>query len=69
MCSRGEAMNMLLKAIGSDSKVLYFFDKTHNQYIEFKYESKNTYHGFHLDAIDEKRVPEEIKDMIKKLMS
>ena len=69
MCSRGEAKNMLLKAICSDPKVLYFFDKTHNQYIEFKCESKNTYHGFYLDAIDEKRVPEEIKDMIKKLIS
>ena len=69
MCSRGEAKNMLLKAIGSDPKVLYFFDKTHNQYIEFKCESKNTYHGFHLDKIDEKRVPEEIKNMIKKLIS
>lgn len=69
MCSRGEAKNILLKAIGSDPKVLYFFDKTHNQYIEFKCESKNTYHGFHLDKIDEKRVPEEIKNMIKKLIS
>ena len=53
MCSRGEAKNMLLKAICSDPKVLYFFDKTHNQYIEFKCESKNTYHGFHLDELEE----------------
>ncbi|WP_338158433.1 hypothetical protein [uncultured Phocaeicola sp.] len=69
MCSRDEAKNMLLKAIGADLRVLYFFDQTHNRYIEFKRESENTYHGFHLDAIDEKRVPEEIKDMIKKLIS
>ncbi len=68
MCSRGEAKNMLLKAIGSDPRVLYFFDKKYNQHIEFKCESKNTYHGFHLDAIDEKRVPEEIKMMINKLI-
>ena len=60
---------MLLKAIGTDLRVLYFFDQTHNRCIEFKRESENTYHGFHLDTIDEKRVPEEIKMMIKELMS
>lgn len=69
MCSRGEAKEMLLKAIGSDLRILYFFDQIHNQYIEFKRESENTYHGFHLDAIDEKRVPEEIKMMINKLIN
>lgn len=69
MCSRGEAKEILLKAIGSDLRILYFFDQIHNQYIEFKRESENTYHGFHLDAIDEKRVPEEIKIMINKLIN
>lgn len=69
MCSRGEAKEMLLKAIGSDLRILYFFDQIHNQYIEFKRESENTYHGFHIDAIDEKRVPEEIKMMINKLIN
>lgn len=69
MCSRDEAKNMLLKAIGSDLRILYFFDQIHNQYIEFKRESENTYHGFHLDTIDEKRVPEEIKMMINKLIN
>lgn len=59
---------MLLKAIGTDLRVLYFFDRTHNQYIEFKRESENTYHGFHLDVTDEKRVPEDIKKMIGKLI-
>lgn len=68
LCSRGEAENMLLKAIGTDLRVLYFFDRTHNQYIEFKRESENTYHGFHLDVTDEKRVPEDIKKMIGKLI-
>lgn len=67
MCSRDEAKNMLSKAIGPNLKVLYFFDKKHNQYIEFKRENDNIYHGFHLDAIDEKRVPEDIKETIKKL--
>ena len=60
---------MLLKAIGTDLRVLYFFDQTHKQYIEVKRESENTYHGFHLDAIDEKRVPEDIKMMINKLIN
>ena len=60
---------MLLKAIGTDLRVLYFFNQTHNQYIEFKRESENTYHGFHLDAIDEKIVPEDIKMMINKLIN
>ena len=69
MCSRGEAKEMLLKAIGSDLRILYFFDQIHNQYIEVKRESENTYHGFHIDAIDEKRVPEEIKMMINKLIN
>lgn len=68
MCSREEAENMLLKAIGADLRVLYFFDQVHNQYIEFKCESENTYHGFHLDVMDEKRVPEDIKLMLNKLI-
>lgn len=68
MCSREEAKNMLLKAIGKDEKVLYFYDQVHNQYIEFKRESANTYHGFHLDVMDETRVPKEIKTMISKLI-
>lgn len=68
MCNKEEAKNMLLKAIGSDLRVLYFFDQVHNQFIEFKRECENTYHGFHLDAIDEKRVPEDIKAMINKLI-
>ena len=68
MCSRDEAKDMLLKAIGNELKVLYFFDDTRGQYIEFKQESNNTYHGFHLDEEDEKRVPRNIKIMIGKLL-
>ena len=65
---KDEAKNMLVKAIGTDSRVLYFFDKVHKKYIEFKRESDNIYHGFHLDDEDEKRVPEDIKMMIDKLI-
>lgn len=68
MCSKEEAKDMLLKAIGEDEKVLYFYDHVHNQYIEFKRESANTYHGFHLDVMDETRVPKEIKTMISELI-
>lgn len=68
MCSRNEAEAMLLKAIGTDSKVLYFFDQKKNQYIEFRRESNNTYHGFHLDIADAKKVPEDIKTMISQLI-
>lgn len=68
MCSSGEAREMLLKAIGTDQKVLYFFDKKNEQYVEFKRESENTYHGFHLNVDDEERVPNNIKKMIKVLI-
>lgn len=68
MCGKDEAKNMLVKAIGTDSRVLYFFDKVYKKYIEFKRESDNIYHGFHLDDEDEKRVPEDIKMMIDKLI-
>lgn len=67
-CNKEDAKNLLHKAIGNDLRNLFFFDKVYNQYIEFKRESENTYHGFHLDVMDEKRVPEDIKAMITKLI-
>ncbi|WP_299094264.1 hypothetical protein [uncultured Bacteroides sp.] len=67
MCSRGEACNLLKKAIGEDLKILYFYDTNYNQYIEFKRESDNVYHAFHLDKEDEQRIPNNIKESIKKL--
>lgn len=69
MCGREEAYDMLLRAIGIDQKVLYFFDRTRKKFIEFRREYNNTYHGFHLDCEDEKRVPQKIKAIISKLMS
>lgn len=69
MCSRAEASVLLHKAIGAttDLRTLYFFDQEKNQYIEFKLESDNTYHAFHLDADDESRIPKIIKDRIDKV--
>lgn len=66
-CSKEEAKRMLDKAVGFDDRKLYYFDKKQNQYIEFKCEGKNAYHAFHVDAEDEKRVPDAIKAMIGRL--
>ena len=65
MCCKEEAKRLLDKAIGDDSKTLYYFDKQCSQYIEFKRESENIYHGFHLDAEDERRVPKNIKKIYR----
>ena len=67
MCCKEEATRLLYKAIGEDPKTLYYFDKQCSQYIEFKRESENIYHGFHLDAEDERRVPRHIKTIIDNL--
>lgn len=69
MCTQEEATALLHKAIGkgTDSRTLYFFDKNKCQYIEFKQERDNIYHAFHLDAVDESRIPKIIIDKINKL--
>lgn len=67
MCSRGEAGNLLKKAIGEDLKTLYFYDTNYNHYIEFKRESENVYHAFHLEKTDEQRIPNKIKEAIRML--
>lgn len=67
MCSKGEAGILLKKAIGEDLRTLYFYDAKYNQYIEFKRESENVYHAFHLDKEDEQLIPNNIKDAIKQL--
>lgn len=67
MCSRSEANALLNKAVGIDLKVLYTFDEKYGQYIEFKRENKNIYHGFHLDMEEAKRVPPIIRERIEKL--
>lgn len=68
MCSRGKAGDMLQKAIGENLRTLYYFDEDNRRYIEFKQESENIYHAFHLDEEDEKRVPAGVKKNIKKLL-
>lgn len=67
--SRTEAKELLKKAVGHEfSDTLYFRDLKYNAYIEYKRESINTYHAFHIDAEDEKRIPLDIKEKISTLM-
>src|SRR5574344_487197 len=68
MCSCGAAGVLLKKAIGENLKTLFFFDVKNKQYIEFKRESDNVYHGFYLDKEDEKRIPNGIRDAINRLL-
>ena len=67
MCSKEEAEIMLHKAYGTDSNTLFYFDKTRNQYVEFKKERENTYHAFYLEPEDNNRISSRIKEMISKL--
>lgn len=51
-CLRGEAEEMLHKAVGeSPGKPLFYYDTIRKQYIEFKNEKTkvNTYHAFHVE--------------------
>lgn len=68
MCSNGDANLMLQKAVGIDTKNLFYYDDNFSRYIEFKKEGDNTYHAFHLEPEDESRVPEEVKDKISQLI-
>ncbi len=68
MCGKDDVTDMLNMAFGEDSKVLYYYDCEHKQYIEFKREleqkDKIVYHAFHLDCSDEKRIPQKVKSII-----
>ncbi len=67
MCSNEEVSDMLNHALGEDTKTLYYYDCNHQQYIEFKHESENVYHAFHLDECDECRIPKQIKFLINEV--
>ncbi len=69
LCSRIEAQELLNKAIPDFSikvKELFYFDESHNTYIEFYFEGDNPqrqWHGFHLDIIEwNKRIPSSIRE-------
>ncbi|MCD8210382.1 MAG: hypothetical protein LUC37_02430 [Prevotella sp.] len=70
MCSRQQAAKMLAKAVGEDSRALYFYDDKYGQYIEFRLENKGscTFHAFHLDEEDANRVPEKVKAWLNELV-
>jgi len=70
--SKEEAQKMLKKAIpvfrAKDEIRLFYFDENHSTYIEFFYEGNNPqkqWHGFHLEEKVWKRVPKEVKEMLK----
>lgn len=68
-CSKEEAYDLLNKAVaeGEDIDTLYYFDKNHDRFIEFKRELNTVYHGFHLDDEDKKRVPKGVIEKIELL--
>lgn len=68
-CGRKDAGKLLKKAIGEEfcAKTLFCYDSALNACIEFKHEGANTYHAFHLDDEDERRIPDGIKDKIETL--
>jgi hypothetical protein len=54
LCSCSQAEALLHKAVGEDSSArnpLFYYDKVHNRYIEFRSENTpdNAYHAFHLE--------------------
>lgn len=66
LCSRVEAKELLKKAIGLRPQgVMYCYDDKYAHYMEFKMESANTFHSFHIE--DESRVPKVVKDKINYL--
>ena len=67
MCSNEEVPIMLNLALGNNPKLLHYYDCKHHQYIEFKQESENVYHAFHLDYDDEYRIPRNIKSIIDEI--
>lgn len=65
--SRGEAEELLKKAIGLQPQgTLFYYDTKYQQYMEFKMESANTYHSFHIE--NENRIPPILKVRIKEVL-
>lgn len=68
LCSREEADVLLKKAIGIHPQgTLFYYDTNNRHYMEFKMESTNTFHSFHIE--DENRIPKVIKNKITYLLS
>lgn len=69
LCSRQEAETLLPNAVGTSvDAALFYYDKKHGHYIEFKNENTaiNSYHAFHIaDNIVCHRVPKEVIKKIK----
>lgn len=68
LCSKEEAYELLKKAIGIyPHTTLFYYDRKHLHYMEFKKENAQTFHSFHIE--DESRVPKSIKEKILYLIS
>ena len=66
--SRTEASLLLRKAIGETYRgPLFCWDYQYGHYMEYKSELNDTYHSFHLEGEDEKRIPSKVKMFIDKL--
>lgn len=72
LCSKDEARELLMKAIGEDEecKSLYYYDENNDKFIEFKCEGGKVYHGFHIkEEQDDFRVPAKVKKKIELLLN
>lgn len=65
--SRNEAKELLKKAIGLQPQgTLFYYDNKYEHYMEFKMESTNTFHSFHIE--NENRIPSLLKNKIKEIL-
>lgn len=71
LCSKETASELLDRAVGVEAgaRTLYFYDIDNEKFIEFKQESDNVYHGFHLgEAEARERIPKNVIEKIKQLI-
>lgn len=63
--SRDEAKQLVKNAIGETYRgTLFCWDAQYGHYMEYKNELNNTYHSFHLEGVNEKRIPHQVKVLI-----
>lgn len=66
--SSDEAEQLLKYAIGESYQgTLYCWDAKYGHYMEYKNELNDTYHSFHLEGEDERRIPSGLKRFIDRL--
>lgn len=66
--SRKEAKLLLKNAVGETYRgTLFCWDAQYGHYMEYKKELNDTYHSFHLEGEDVRRIPASVKRFIDKL--